>query len=167
MRRRIQIVPYKRKRQSKTNFRKRLNILKSGKPRFVVRKTLKNIVVQIINYHPDGDKVLISANTNELKKKYGWNIARRNTPAAYLTGLLAGKKALKSKIKGAVLDIGMVPATSGSVVFAALKGAVDSGLDIPHSKEIFPSEDRMQGKHIKNMQQVQFSKIKEKIAKEE
>jgi large subunit ribosomal protein L18 len=47
----------------------------------------------------------------------------------------------------AVLDIGLAASSSGSRVFAALKGMVDAGLDIPHSEEIIPSDDRISGAH--------------------
>jgi len=40
------------------------------------------------------------------------------------------------------LDTGLKPTTTGSKVFAALKGAVDGGLDIPHSEKRFPGYDR-------------------------
>lgn len=38
-----------------------------------------------------------------------------------------------------------------------MKGAVDSGLEIPHSKEIFPSEDRLTGKHIDKYRKTNIS----------
>eukprot|EP00485_Elphidium_margaritaceum_P007158 CAMPEP_0202708848 /NCGR_PEP_ID=MMETSP1385-20130828/21005_1 /ASSEMBLY_ACC=CAM_ASM_000861 /TAXON_ID=933848 /ORGANISM="Elphidium margaritaceum" /LENGTH=320 /DNA_ID=CAMNT_0049367939 /DNA_START=93 /DNA_END=1055 /DNA_ORIENTATION=- len=37
-----------------------------------------------------------------------------------------------------LLDIGLARASTGARVFAALKGAVDGGLDIPHSERRFP-----------------------------
>ena len=37
----------------------------------------------------------------------------------------------------AFLDVGLKPTTSGSKIFAALKGAVDGGLDIPHNEKRF------------------------------
>jgi len=42
----------------------------------------------------------------------------------------------------ALLDVGIVPTTTGHRVFGALKGAVDGGLDIPHSAKRFPGYDR-------------------------
>lgn len=36
------------------------------------------------------------------------------------------------------LDLGLVRATSGNRVFAAMKGAIDGGIHIPHSPDIFP-----------------------------
>lgn len=150
-------IPFRRKREGKTNYKKRLNMLTSGKIRLVVRKTNKNIIAQLTQYSNKGDKVLVSAHTNELKK-YGWKGAKRNIPAAYLAGLLCGLKSKKANVKEAVLDIGMVPPIGGSLIFAALKGALDAGLSIPHSEEALPSEDRLKGKHIESNTVTKFTK---------
>lgn len=138
---------YKRERERRTNYKKRLAILKSGKTRLVVRKSLKNIVAQLIEFHPEGDKTVLAVSSRELLK-HGWKASKSNIPAAYLTGLLLGKKAQEKKIKQAVLDIGMQPCVKWSRIFAVVKGAVDAGLDIPHSDEVLPKEDRISGKHI-------------------
>jgi len=98
-------LAFRRRREGKTNYRKRLALLKSGKPRVVVRKSNKNIRVQFALYDMNGDKIVASAIGTELKK-YGWNYSLSNTPAAYLTGLLAGKRAIKKGLKEGVLDIG-------------------------------------------------------------
>merc|ERR1712046_243230 len=41
-----------------------------------------------------------------------------------------------------VLDVGLVRTSTGNRVFGALKGAVDGGLNIPHSEKRFPGYDR-------------------------
>merc|ERR1712072_521721 len=41
----------------------------------------------------------------------------------------------------ACLDVGLARTSTGAKVFAALKGAVDGGLDIPHSEKRFPGYD--------------------------
>ncbi|MBU0536679.1 MAG: 50S ribosomal protein L18, partial [Nanoarchaeota archaeon] len=82
--------------------------------------------------------------TNELKK-YGLKTSGGNVPVAYLVGLLAGKKAIKQGIKFAVADIGLHPSTKGSRVYAAIKGAIDAGLEVPVSEEILPSKEKMEG----------------------
>jgi len=51
---------------------------------------------------------------------------------------LAEKKGVESRPFTCFLDLGLARATSGNRVFAALKGAVDGGLHIPHSESIFP-----------------------------
>jgi large subunit ribosomal protein L18 len=141
------VVPFRRKREGKTNYRDRLRLLIAKKPRMAVRKTNKHIIIQIISYSPQGDQIILSAHSSELKK-YGWDLPTGNLPSAYLTGLLMGKKALDKGIKDTILDIGLHPSTKGSRIYAALKGVLDAGVKVPHSKEILPSEERISGKHI-------------------
>lgn len=154
-------VAYRRKREEKTDYKNRLVLLKSGKLRLVIRKSLKNVTAQFVEYSPSGDKILVSAHTNELKK-YGWTKSSRNIPAAYLVGLLAGLKAKKKNIKEAILDLGMYKNIKGSILYAALKGALDAGINVPHSKEVLPPEDRIKGLHLKN---VKIDDIKNNILK--
>ena len=155
-------VNMRRRRERKTDYRKRLALLKSGKPRAVVRKTLRYIIVQIVEYHEDGDRVLVGATSKKLKA-FGWSGSFKNTPAAYLTGYLAGKMAMQKGINEAVLDIGLQRPVSGSRVFAALKGMLDAGLDIPHSGDIFPSNERIQGLHISEELGKMFEDTKAKM----
>lgn len=154
-------LPFRRKREGKTNYKKRMNFIASGKLRMVVRKTNKNIITQLVEFGADGDRIIASVHTNELKK-YGWKGAKRNLPASYLAGLLLGLKAKKAKISEAVLDAGMYPSIKGSVVYAALKGAIDAGLNIPHSEEALPPEDRLKGKHIESNTVTKFTKFNQK-----
>jgi len=140
-------ISYRRKREGKTNYKKRLKFLLSNKPRLVVRPSLKNIVVQIIEYHPKGDQTIISAHSRELEK-FDWKFSKGNIPAAYLTGFLLGKKAAKKKIKESILDLGLHTSTKGSRIFACLKGVVDAGIKVPVSEEILPSKERVSGQHI-------------------
>ncbi len=144
-----QILPLKRRRLGKTDYRQRYRLLASGKPRLIFRKKTKNIIMQIIKYNPKGDTVIITSTTKELEK-YGWNIARRNTPAAYLIGYLTGLKSKSKDIVEVIYDVGLHKTTKGSIMFAALKGAIDAGLKIPHSPDLFPNQDRITGKHLKN-----------------
>lgn len=141
-------VPRRRRREGKTNYYKRYVMVLSGKPRLVVRKTNKYIWVQVIIAKPQGDVTIAAAHSRELVKRYGWLGGTKNTSAAYLTGMLAALRALKAGIDYAVLDIGLHRPVRGSRVFAALKGAVDAGLEVPHSEEILPEEYRIRGEHI-------------------
>lgn len=141
-------VPFRRRREGKTNYHKRLKLLKSKKPRLVVRKTLNHHIAQIIVYDPKGDRTIVSAHTRELIRDFGWKGHCGNTPSAYLLGLLIGYKAKQAGIEEAILDIGLHPPTRGSSVFAVLKGAVDAGLNVPHSEEIFPEDYRIRGEHV-------------------
>ena len=140
-------VEFRRKRESKTDYAKRITFIKSGIPRIVVRKTLKNIHAQLIEFNPDGDKVLVSASSKQLEK-LGWKYSRSNLAASYLVGFMLGKNASKKGVKNAILDIGMNISTKGSKLYALLKGVVDSGIEVPYSEEILPSDERIKGKHI-------------------
>ncbi len=141
-------VPYRRRREGKTDYHKRKALILSKKPRLVVRGTLKNIIVQVIAAKPGGDEVLVSAHSIEILKNYGWKAPRGNIPAAYLTGLLCGLKAKAKGIKEAVLDIGLRSPTKGARIFAALKGVLDAGLSVPYGEEKLPDANRIQGIHI-------------------
>jgi len=141
-------VPWRRRREGKTNYYKRIKLVLSGKPRFVVRRTNKYIIVQVAEAKIEGDRIIAAAHSRELVKLYGWKAGTKNTSAAYLTGFLAGLRAIKAGIKEAVLDIGLARPQRGSRVFSALKGGLDAGLYIPHSEEVFPSEERIKGFHI-------------------
>jgi len=161
-------MPFKRRREEKTDYKRRLKLLTSKKPRLVVRKTLKYIRAQIIEFDKKGDKTLVSASSQELKK-LGWKFPSDNLPSAYLTGLLIGKKTLKKKIKEAILDLGLYPSTKGSRIYACVKGVLDAGLNVPSDESIFPTEERIKGLHIaKHLEKFkdlpeEFEKIKQKI----
>ena len=141
-------VPFRRRREGKTNYRSRRALVLSRVPRLVVRLTLKHAIVQVIEAESIGDKVLVSAHSNELTKAYGWLSNRGNIPSAYLTGLLCGFKAMANGVDKAFLDIGLHIPSKGTRIFAALKGAVDAGVEVPHSEDILPDEGRISGKHI-------------------
>jgi large subunit ribosomal protein L18 len=157
-------VPPRRRREGKTDYQARKALVLSGTPRLVPRSTVKNVVVQIIVAKPEGDEVLASAHSRELKK-YGWKAPTGNVPAAYLTGLLCGLKAKAKGVTKAVLDIGLVAPTKGSKVFAALGGVVDAGVDRSEGKHI-----AVYGKNLGDDSEVysaKFSKyLEQKLAPE-
>jgi large subunit ribosomal protein L18 len=128
----------------------------------VVRTSLRNTTVQFIEYELVGDRVLASATSKELKK-FGWDGSTSNLTAAYLTGLLAGTRALEKKVENAVFDIGIKVPAKGAKIFATLKGIVDAGVDIPHGDEILPDEYRIKGSHINDKIPQQFDAVKSKI----
>jgi large subunit ribosomal protein L18 len=147
MRHAIKVINFRRKREGKTDYRKRLKMLISGTPRLVVRRTNKNIIVQVVEYADAGDKVIATANSTELKK-LGWKYATGNIPAAYLTGMILAYKAKKKGTTNAIVDLGLQSSKAKSRIYAAVKGAIDGGLKIPASEEMFPPADRLSGKHI-------------------
>jgi len=136
------------RRKDKTDYKKRLKLLLSGRPRLVIRRMSRGITAQVIEYSAEGDKVLASASSRELAKQ-GWNGGSKNLPSAYLVGYSIGAKASRKGIKKAVLDIGLVKSVKESRIYAALKGAIDAGLDIPVSENVLPKKERIQGNHIK------------------
>ncbi len=162
-------VKFRRRREGKTNYKKRLALVKSEKPRLVIRVLNRQVIAQLVIYDPRGDKVVASASSHELKK-FGWEGHPGNAPSAYLTGLLLGTRAKKKGYSEAILDIGLHTPVPGSNVYAALKGAVDGGLDVPHSEEVLPSEDRIRGSIIAEYRGIphlteKFEETKSKILK--
>lgn len=141
-------APYRRRKEGKTDYKTRKAFVLSGKPRIVVRGTLKNVIAQVVVAKPKGDEVLVSAHSRELTKEYGWKASRGNLPAAYLTGFLCGSKAKAQNIEEAILDIGLHSPSKGARVFAALKGVLDAGVMVPHSEEKLPDENRIKGEHV-------------------
>ncbi|CAN6444084.1 unnamed protein product [Victoria cruziana] len=138
------------------------NKYNTPKYRFVVRFTNKDVTAQIVSASIAGDMVLAAAYSHELPR-YGLEVGLTNYAAAYCTGLLLARRVLKmlemdAEYQGSVeatgedfsvepadnrrpfralLDVGLVRTTTGNRVFGALKGALDGGLDIPHSEKRF------------------------------
>ncbi|WP_069807560.1 50S ribosomal protein L18 [Vulcanisaeta thermophila] len=140
-------VKFRRRREGKTNYYKRREMIKSGRPRLVIRRTGQYIIAEVVVAKPMGDEVVAYATTKELTG-FGWKGGTKNTPAAYLLGLMIGYKALLKGVKEAIADIGLHRPVKGARVFAVVKGAVDAGLNVPHGEDILPDEDRLVGKHI-------------------
>ena len=114
-------VPYRRRRQKKTDYAARRVLATSEHPRFVVRISNKTIQVQITKSEIEGDYVLAKASSHELKSKYDWIASGKNIPAAYLIGYLAGKKAKEAGLDYANLDVGLKRVTSGNKIFAVVQ----------------------------------------------
>jgi large subunit ribosomal protein L18 len=140
-------VPFRRRREGKTDYRRRLKLLLSGKPRAVVRFTNRHVIAQMVTYAPGGDVTRVSAHSKELVK-FGWKGGCSNLCAAYLVGYLLGKRALEKGITEAVLDLGVRRPIAGGKAFAALRGIIDAGVSMPASEEVFPSMERIRGEHI-------------------
>lgn len=141
-------VPFRRRREGKTDYRKRIKLLLSGKPRAVVRVTNKHVIAHIVEFDEKGDRTVAHATSKELDK-LGWKGSGKSLPACYLVGYLLGKKAMEKGITQAVLDLGLITPVPGSRAYAVLKGMVDAGMEIPHG-DIFPEESRIRGEHIAN-----------------
>jgi len=157
-------VKFKRRNEGKTNYKKRLSMLKSGIPRAVIRKSNYNMQVQVINYGKNGDVTVATANSKELVEM-GWKHHTGNTSAAYLTGYLCGVRAKSKGVEKAVVDIGLISPVHGSRVFAAAKGVADAGIEVPIDAEALPKEERIKGVHIKNGPALEFDKVLQEIRK--
>jgi len=160
-------VRFRRRREGKTNYPKRIALLKSDELRLVIRRSNNLIQLQFVKYDCKGDKTLLMINSAVLQKNYGWKHSCKNTPAAYLAGLIAGKLAIKKGVSKAIADVGLRAKTKGVRIFAAVKGAADAGLKININPKILPTEDRISGKHIaahlKNNITADFEAVKARI----
>jgi len=171
-------VKYRRRREGKTDYQARRalvcqdkNKYNSPKYRLVVRFTNKTVITQIVYSKVQGDVVVCSAYSPELKN-FGINFGLTNYAAAYATGLLLARRLLKSvkldqqyqgKLEAdgqvfnveavedgprpfkAFLDIGLNRTTTGARIFAVLKGAVDGGLNVPHNEKRFVGYNKEKG----------------------
>ncbi len=139
---------FKRRRQEgKTDYRKRLILLKGNKPRLVVRKSNSYLYLQIVESKHAQDKVVASFTTRELLD-YKWPADKsgslKSISAGYLAGYALGKKIsgeIKNKI---ILDSGLIPNTKGSRVYAVVKGIADAGIKIPFSEDIVPEKEKIE-----------------------
>ncbi|HLM91600.1 MAG TPA: 50S ribosomal protein L18 [Thermoplasmata archaeon] len=141
-------VHFRRRREGRTDYRVRLKLLKSGRTRAVVRISERRVRVSLVTFDPTGDRVVAAADSSELGGIAFPASSLASTPAAYLTAYLAGLRAKASGTEEAVLDLGIRHPTAGGRLSAALKGLLDSGLDIPHGDEGFPKADRLNGSHL-------------------
>ena len=154
----------KRRRQKKTDYLKRIKLLKSRRPRMVFRRTNKYIIAQYIVSKEARDSIKVGI-SSKILLKYGWPKEKigslKSLSASYLTGYLMGKKILKDKLQEPIVDFGMIRTIHKTKVFAFLKGLIDSGLKIACKEEAFPEESRIIKEDLK------FSEIKSKIEKDE
>merc|ERR1712227_1165755 len=177
------------------------------KYRFVVRFTRKDIICQVFYSKIVGDECICAVYAHELPR-YGVKVGLTNYSAAYCAGLLCARRLLKKykldetfvgteevtaeyegcEVEGddedrsafkALLDVGLKPTTLGSKIFAALKGAFDGGLEIPHNEKKFygydaeekaydaeEHKDRILGGHVKTyMESLQEEEPEEYEAK--
>ena len=156
-------VHFRRRREGRTDYRVRLKLLQSGRPRAVVRLSSRRVRVSLVGYDPKGDRVLAMADSSELGRIDFPSTSLASTPAAYLTAYLAGLRAKASGEDAAVLDLGISHPTAGGRLSAALKGLLDSGLEIPHGEEGFPGADRLGGSHLPKKLPLPLEAYKQKL----
>lgn len=158
----MQRLVQRRRKLGLTNYPKRLKLLKSGNPRLIVRPTNKGIIIEVAEYVPNGDKVIMTVTEKNLAK-IDPALDGNSVPLCYLTGYLAGIQAKKLKVKDAVLDTGRYNIIKGGRISAALKGFVDSGVKVPHDKNIFPDKKRIEGGHLKKKLPDSIQNLKTKL----
>jgi large subunit ribosomal protein L18 len=141
-------VHFRRRREGKTDYRVRLRLLKSGTARAVVRFSDRRVRVAIVQYDPVGDRVVAAAESAELGRLGFPASSLSSTPAAYLTAYLAGLRSKSAGAESVVLDTGLRHPTEGGRLSAALKGLLDSGMEVPHGEGVFPSAERLNGAHL-------------------
>jgi len=158
----------RRRLEGKTDYGKRLKLLKSNSPRLVFRKTNRYIIAQYVTGKEAQDKIEVGITSRKLKE-FGWpdefDGSLKSVPAAYLTGLLVGKEINKKKLKTPIVDFGMIRVLSKNRGYAFLKGVVDAGVKIKCDEEQFPEEGRLSGKNLKEDFSKTFKEIKDKIEK--
>jgi large subunit ribosomal protein L18 len=141
-------VHFRRRREGRTDYRVRLRLLSAGRSRAVVRTSGRRVHVALVDFEPSGDRVVACAESSELGKIAFPPSSLGSTPAAYLTGFLAGLRAKSKGTTEAILDVGLQHPTAGGRLAAALKGLLDAGLEIPHGDKGFPTADRLGGAHL-------------------
>jgi large subunit ribosomal protein L18 len=156
----------RRRKENKTDYLKRLKLLKGEKPRIVFRKTNRFIISEYVVSKEAQDKVIIGFDSRKLNE-YGWpknaQGSLKSTTASYFTGYLTGKTIIKQKLENPILDSGMNRVLHKNKIYAFLKGLIDAGIEINCKKEFFPEESRIKGEHLKN--KIPFEEIKSKIDK--
>jgi len=154
----------RRRRENKTDYKARKLMLVSGISRIVVRRTNKHFVLQAVESNEAQDKVLATITSKDLLKN-GWDAkasgSLKSIPAGYLTGMLMAKKLGKGKY---IVDLGMTRTLTGSRVFAVVKGLIDGGLNISANEKVFPSEERLNGEHLKPEVKDMIAKVKGGLA---
>src|SRR6056297_467679 len=129
----MRIVAKRRRREGKTNYSKRIKLLKSEKPRMVFRRTNNYIIAQYVVSHDAQDKVIFGVDSKELLK-HGWpkeaKGSLKSVTASYFIGYLTGNKIQKEKLEKPIVDFGMFKTKYKGRLFAFLKGLIDSGLEI-------------------------------------
>jgi len=158
----------RRKLEGKTDYLKRLKLLKSERPRVVFRKTNKYVISQYVVSDEAKDKIVFGLTSKNLMK-YGWpeklKGSLKSVPASYLTGYLTAKKILKDKLEKPIVDLGMQRVLAKTRIFGYLKGLIDGGVEIPCEEEKFPEEERLNGKSTKEDISKIVTEVKSKLAK--
>lgn len=150
----------KRRREGKTDYKARLNLLKAEKPRIVIRKTNRYIIIQYVTSIEAKDKIVFGVNSKALLK-YGWPGEKKDSlksvSAAYLTGYLFGRKIKDRELEDGILDLGLARNVKKGRLYSTAKGILDSGVKINFKGE---TDDK------KIKEKIKIEEIKQKIENE-
>ena len=139
---------FRRRREGKTDYRKRKGIILGKTPFVCVHVSGKYIYSQVLKPSATGDLTVAAASSRDLVKKFGWKGSTKSLPSAYLTGYYLGHLAGEKSLKEAVVYSGVGRFVHGSRIASLISGAKDAGLEISVNEESLPDEDRISGKHI-------------------
>jgi large subunit ribosomal protein L18 len=152
----------RRRLEGKTDYKSRLALLASRKPRLVVRRTNRYIIAQIVVTSNAQDKVIYSITSKVFLTK-GWpkeyKGSLKSLGASYLAGIMLGKIA-KGKVKEATLDIGMHRSVPKARIYAVLKGFLEAGIKVPHDSSVLPTDEMLESNEKTRSL---IKKLKEKI----
>lgn len=150
----------KRRKETKTDYSKRLKLLKGERPRIVIRRTNKYIIADYVESDEAQDKVVLG-DTSKRLLKMGWPESKigslKSISATYLFGLYFGKKIMDKNMEIPIIDFGMHRNVAKTRIYSFIKGLIDAGLKIKVEKEKFPEKERIENSNIP------FKEIKSKI----
>lgn len=156
---------FRRRREGKTDYRKRRGLIIGRQPFLSIRVSGKYIYGQILRATAKGDITLCAASSRDLEEKFGWKGSAKNIPGAYLTGLYLGKLANQENIVSVVVYVGVGRFIHGSRIASLIAGAKESGLQIEIDEKSLPDEERLRGGHISNYAKTLQSKDKDLYAR--
>jgi large subunit ribosomal protein L18 len=144
----VYAIKYRRRREGRTNYHKRLKLLQSGSTRVIVRRSNTGMTVQFADYQPTGDLIRAGATAKDVRSVGLTTSSAKSLPGAYLTGYIAGLRAKNAGVTSVIVDLGMQTSTKGNRLYATIKGVVDAGVSVSVDESMFPTQERLEGKHI-------------------
>ncbi len=139
---------FRRRREGKTDYRKRRGVILGREPFLSVRVSGKYVYGQVLRATATGDVTLCAASSRDLRGKFGWKGSPKSIPGAYLTGLYLGRLAQEKGLDDVVVYSGLNRFVHGSRIASLISGAKEAGLNIEIDEESLPDEERIKGEHI-------------------
>jgi large subunit ribosomal protein L18 len=155
---------FRRRREGKTDYRKRRGIIVGRLPFLAVRISGRYIYAQIVRPTPSGDITICAASSRDLSQ-FGWKGSSKNIPGAYLTGFYLGQLAQETKVKSVIMYSGVGRFIHGSRIASVINGAKEAGLEIGVDEDTLPDEDRTKGSHIAEYAKKLEAEDKDKLSR--